>query len=507
LREAEEATIHLPKPITPQELYTFLYVITGENIPHTPVCKDHQTPWDFCVEAFFNKSPSILAIGNRGGGKTRTVAKLITAELRFIDGVEIASVGAIETQAAKCFRYVSSFLDNACPSMVEKAIRKETILSNGSTFQELVGTVSGTNSPHPAKLRADEVELMKPEVLDELLLIPSTNSVLSIPSNIILTSTRKYTYGLVQSLIDNKDSDFKIFIWCYKEVAENCPASRRGASQKKYVIRDHLSVDENGKKPEIEVTAWSNCGSCPLLPSCRGDLAYAQGFMTINDLISAFKRTNIEVWVQQMECRRVSSAGKVYPQFDEATHAQVFDYDPNWGVDISIDFGFQNPCCVGFWQENEETGMLSCFDEIYESGLTSDRLARRIKDKLGEYKLRVDDLRYSIGDPAQIQQIHEMNDSHGFNIEPINKGAIAPGLDLVRVYLISLEYGPRLRFNRKKCPHTIKEMKDYHNKRVSSLGIVSEEPVKKGDHGPDQTRYYVKFINDMRPPEIRILGA
>lgn len=940
----QEAIARLPKPVTPQDLYLFLYLATGENIPHKAVCRDHQTPWDMTVKAFFNQSGSILGIGNRKGSKTRSVAKLVLAELKFIDGVEIASVGAIEKQANKCFRYVDSFLKRACPDEVVKALRSETRLTNGSSYEQLVGTISGVNclvgstlidcprdldkypkgvpiqelvgqeihtygydigndrfglykaknirktgssvpvfkvtfswktpgsgkshvesvtgtqehpmllksgeykplgelkpgdslqpfysglytvdslrfgkdklpgrwvrssknkypdehrfvcselfgdippgvevhhlnhnhqdntpsnlvlmtkedhhihhfgsdyqahitelslkkmsmsktknkvfpvwqnkafleaeiakgkslrqidrelgtsavekwakifglkskqqllleeqhqakclrveaaktrvatdkrsvyykapykdrewlsaevltgkspaeiaancavltetiqewldkfsipwqklspssqqvrdkiraatlrryqdpeqrkassetakrrantpeyraylsqmqrnrwakhnacktadmavdgnhkvvsvefagyedvydmevdvvhnfiangvvvhnSPHPHRLRADEVELMKREVLEELLLVPTSDEERGIPRSTILTSTRKYTYGVVQSIIDDPDSDFEVLIWCYKEVSQPCKESRRGSGKRKYIIKDHHNTDETGAPAEKEIIAWSNCGSCALLPSCRGDLAYSEGYLPIDDLIKDFKSVNINTWIQQMECRKASTAGKVYPQFDEAVHTDLFQYNANYPLDISVDFGHQNPTCVGFWQENEDTGQVWMIDEIYESGLTTDRLAEKIKHKLDKWRLSPDDIRYGIGDSAQAQQIADLT-GYNIHLEPVNKGSLQAGLDKVRRYLSSLAHGARIKIHKNNCPHTIKEMKNYHYKRTSVLGVITEEPVKKDDHSMDQLRYYITHIESMSNPGLVLI--
>jgi len=506
--DRRELVSSFAKPVTPQELYTFLYLATGENIPSKRVCPDHQTPWDFCSSAFFNKYDSILAIGNRGGSKTRTVGKLIFAELYFLAGVEIAAIGAIESQAQRCYGYVKSFLEMAAQDKIKKTIRKLTVLNNGSKFEELVGTLAGVNSPHPQKLRADEVELMKPDVLDELLLAPISSTALNIPTNTTLTSTRKYNYGLVQRLVQDDTLGFHTFIWCYKEVAENCPIERRGVDKKKYIIRDHLNIDKRGNIPETEIYAWSNCGSCPLLPSCRGDLARADGYMPIQDLITKYKRSNPQRWIQQMECRLISAVGKIYPQFDELIHAAPIDYNPNLPVDISIDFGFSHPCSVGFWQEDEDKPHLYLFDELYETGLTIEMLAIKIKEKLKEYKLTPAHVRYGVADPARPEAIKELNDK-GFSIEQADKGAgsVLAGIDVVREYLYTEEYGSRITMNRSKCPNHIKEFKDYHAKMNTTGSEISEDPVKRNDDACDETRYYVTFIESMSGGDnIHILG-
>ena len=501
--ELREKLANYPRPVTPHELYVFMYLMAGgENIPSVAVCPDHQTPWDLCESAFFNKHGSLLAIGPRGGGKTRTLAKLVGAELFFVDGVEIANVGAIEKQAGKCYRYVETFLKTACPQRLVRAIRSETRLDNQALFEQLVGTVSGVNSPHPNKLRVDEVELMKREVLEELMMVPTSNKQRGIPSNLILTSTRKYNSGTVQHLLDQKDNDLVPFVWCYKEVAENCGLERRGSGRKRYVIKDYYNAAEDGEYKTIEVEAWSNCGSCPLLPSCRGDLARSQGYYAIEDLIRVFRRVNISTWIQQMDCRRALTTGLVYPQFDEATHTGDYPYNPELAMDISLDFGFSNPAAVGFWQEDEDSGVAYLVDEIYESGLTTEALANRIKEVLKKYKLTPDHLRYGLGDSEQAQQIADLRD-HGIHLEAVKKGTIVSGLDAVRRYLHSFEYGVRIRIDR-GCVNHINEIKKYRNK-TGPDGQPSENPVDRDNHGMDELRYYITFLESSGEPNILLL--
>lgn len=501
--DLHEIILNFKKPNTPSELYQFLYLICQENIPHTPICPDHQTPWDLICSAFFNRKRNIMGIGNRKGGKTRSVAKLIVAEMFFIPQVEIASIGAIEKQAAKCFRYVNSFLHAGMPSLISKEVRAETRLVNGSTYEQLTASMSGTNSPHPHKLRADEVELMKPEILDELFLIPTSDSVRGIPANTLLISTRKYHSGVVQAIIEREDSDFNVINWCYKEVAESCPLERRGSGKRPYVIKDYLSTNLEGKSKETEIIAYSNCGSCPLLPSCRGDLAKSSGYLLIEDLISDFKKVDIRTWIYQMECRRVASSYRVYPQFDESVHVMPdLKYNANLPLDIAVDFGYSDPTCVLFFQYDEDTDTIYCIDQIYQSGLTTEQLAFKLKKKLSEYGLNMTNVRYSIGDSAQAQQIADLNSQWGFNFEPTIKINIASGLDKVRQYLMSISNGVHL-FISPNCTNLIRELKNYRFKNKG--GNMSEQPVTKDDHSPDCLRYYVVFIDSQKIPDLKVL--
>ena len=502
MSQIQEQLRDFQRPTNPKDLYIFLFLATGENIPAARICPDHQTPWEFCQAAFFDKYPSIMAIGPRGGTKTRTIAKLITAQLYFLDGVEIANVGAIEKQAKKCYRYVADFLDRSCPQRLVKSLRSETRLDNGSMYEQLVGTVSGVNSPHPTKLFVDEVELMRPEVLEELMMVPTTNKMMGIPSSLVLTSTRKYSFGTVQGLLDNKAGGFQPFIWCYKEVAENCGVERRGSKPKKFVIKDYMDLDEAYQPKEKEITAWSNCGKCPLLPTCKGSLARAAGFYSIDDLIRVFTRTNIETWVQQMECRKTSTLGRVYPTYDEAVHKGDYPYNANLPIDVCMDYGFSEPAAVGFWQEDEDTGDVFRIGEIYESGLTTGALAARIKKALKQWKLEWDDVRYGIGDSEQAQQIADLQE-YGIYVEAMKKGTIQAGLNIVRGYMRTSD-GKILLHVDNSCEHFNREAQGYRYK-LGPDGKPTEVPVDKNNHTLDEARYYLTYLATHGAPNILVI--
>ena len=493
-----------PRPVTGNDLYTFLYLATGENIPSTRVCPDHQTPWDLVYTAFFNKHPFILAVGPRSGSKTKSVAKIIFAEMFFVDDVEIASVGAVEKQAIRCYRYVKRFLESNCPEKVIKSLRSETELDNHSIYEQLVGTVNGVNSPHPHKLRADEVELMRKDVLDEMLLTPTSDKQKNIPANIILTSTRKYSYGAVQSIIDNKTGEILPIFWCYKEISEPCPLERRGSGRKKYVIPDIHAKKEDGSSPTIEIEAYSNCKKCPILPSCKGDLAKSCGYYSIDDLIRSFGNVSMQTWIQQIECRKASMIGKVYPSFDPTVHVGNFPHRKDLPIDLCMDMGFSEPACVGFWQEDEDTDDVFLIDSIYKGGLTTSELARAIHEKLKKFSRTSSDLRYGIGDSEQAQQIADLRE-YDIELEGINKGTISSGLDVVRRFLSSPDGVVRLHIHYTNR-EVIREFKNYHYKKGNN-GKFSEVPVDKNNHALDMVRYYCIYVNRMSAPSIRTLDG
>jgi len=111
-------------------------------------------------------------------------------------------------------------------------------------------------------------------------------------------------------------------------------------------------------------------------------------------------------------------------------------------------------------------------------------------------------VRYSIGDSAQAQQIADLNSQWGFNFEPTIKINIASGLDKVRQYLMSISNGVHL-FISPNCTNLIRELKNYRFKNKG--GNMSEQPVTKDDHSPDCLRYYVVFIDSQKIPDLKVL--
>ena len=470
---------------TQRDLYRAAVALTDETVPSVRVCADHHTPWDYMWTNFFELHRSSLVIACRGGGKTKTTAMLNFLELLFKPKVEIASVGAIDKQAKRGYRYTKSYLDHPLAEpLMKRSVIEMTEMENGATYEQLVGTMNGVNSPHPQKLRADEVELMSREVLNEMMMIPMSKG--GIRASLSLISSRKFAAGNMQQLYDDAQDNARmnVLIWCYKEVAMPCPQERRGTARKRYEIADLM------EKGEVHnITAWEGCQHCILLPTCRGDLARSRGFVPIEDIEDEFDRLDTETWIAQKECRRPGKRAQVFYEFEEKLNV-IDNFVPP--VDKGITFraydhgGSAPTVCLWMWRNSE--GDYFVFDEYYRVNRLIEDHARDITTRYPKH-----DYKWDFTDPSAAQEAREYDNpglgEHRIKMTPAYN-PIEPGIRVVRglMKVSPKTKKPRLYICR-RCTNTIREVKQLRRKILG--GIVTDLIEGNDDHCSDALRYGV----------------
>lgn len=490
------------------ELYRFMNALTKEVVPFEPCCKGHATPWQVIWESYradLQEGPpqDIIAIGPREGLKTLSTAKLIAIELLLKERIEIASVGAIMKQATRCYRHVSKYLLNPILSemgILRKNIMEETILETGSRYEQLVGSISGVNSPHPHKLRADEVELMKsPEIIEEMKLMPS--SYLNWKAHTLWTSTRKYVEGIVADLVktakEKKAKGPKVLIWCYKDVSEPCPDERSGVNPQIYEVED---IFHHGEK--IVVEAFEYCGDCALLPSCKGDLKRAKGIIPIDDSIKKWNDLDRDKWLAQKECVEPPRTSLFYYDWDEKFNVGEYPYDRSYPAEMFFDFtgGGEDPTICQIWQTKSDTNDYLVL-EIKHSHMSTPDSAREIERICNEKGIRPGVM---MGDSSQMQQIRDYRAQSNFfrSLRPVRKIDRKEGLSLCRRRLKD-NNGVRHTFVDRSCGNFRKEIKELKQK------LHDPNDHKDGDdHSMDCWRYRTVYkYYTVGDPRIRFLSA
>src|SRR5690606_33582240 len=78
-----------------------------------------------------------------------------------------------------------------------------------------------------------------------------------------------------------------------------------------------------------------------------------------------------------------AAEGLVYEEFDPAIHAHKAIKIPpvSWTRYMTVDFGYTNPMVVQFWAEDED-GRLYLYRELYETKITVDKMAVKIKEAM-----------------------------------------------------------------------------------------------------------------------------
>jgi len=488
------------------ELYKFMNALTGEVVPFTPVCSHHKSPWDMIWESFkvdlpeYAKLPQtdIIAIGPREGFKTLSTAKLIAMEALLKPKVSIASIAAIIKQASRCYKYASQYLFHPLltdMNMVVKNIMEETRLANKSHYEQLVATVYNVNSPHPNKLRADEVELMKPEVVEEMKNVPSSYG--GWRAHTLYTSTRKYYDGLMSELVARQQKNgysSKLIIWCYKDVSEPCPDERSGVNPHTYEVED---IFHHGEK--IVVNAYEYCGDCPILPSCKGDLKRAKGMIPIDDAIKKWNELDRDTWLAQKECVEPPRTSLFYYEWDEKFNVGDVPFNPAHPVEMFCDFtgGGEDPSVFQFWQKYDGNDYL-IMELTYRRRSTGDvgRDVERICKERGIRPSRM------MGDSSQMQQIRDLAATSNFfrSLRPVRKIDRKEGLSICR-RRIKDNNGVRHTFVDSKCHNFKQEVREL-KRRASD----ADDHKDGNDHSMDAWRYYcVANYYTVGEPRIRLL--
>src|SRR3954454_25220025 len=71
-----ERQLDIYGPPNAHELHAWLKSEMGRDIPRTALCEDHDAPFDFLSDLFFEIPEAALLMANRGGSKTFLVAVL-----------------------------------------------------------------------------------------------------------------------------------------------------------------------------------------------------------------------------------------------------------------------------------------------------------------------------------------------------------------------------------------------------------------------------------------------
>ena len=131
-----------------------------------------------------------------------------------------------------------------------------------------------------------------------------------------------------------------------------------------------------------------------------------------------------------------------------------------------LDFGFSSdPAAVGVSHYDKMRKTIYFYKELYETGLTNDVLAERVKEMIGDERI--------ICDSAEPKSIQELN-NHGVSAVGAKKGkdSVNFGIDWLKQQIIIVD---------KTCINLINELQQYHWKKDAG-GNSLKIPVDKNNH-------------------------
>jgi phage terminase large subunit len=153
-----------------------------------------------------------------------------------------------------------------------------------------------------------------------------------------------------------------------------------------------------------------------------------------------------------------------------------------------LDFGFSSdPAAVGVSHYDKMRKTIYFYKELYETGLTNDVLAERVKEMIGDERI--------ICDSAEPKSIQELN-NHGVSAVGAKKGkdSVNFGIDWLKQQTIIVD---------KSCVNLQNELQQYHWKKDAG-GNSLKIPVDKNNHLIDGgLRYaYEDDMADIDPSKI-----
>ena len=549
-------------------LHSWIVQYLGLDMPDTIIDPEStSTPMDLIWEVYDaardNNRPDFnrcVAYASRDSFKTLGAAVLEVLALVHLKR-NVAHMAAIESQASKAVSYVEAFLQKPLlREFVSGSNKREMRITryhnpktgenlNKDQFADLtfveklnyeeisnylkviICTPKGANSEHVPFFVVDEVDLANPQAYEEAKMIPAPYGE-QLPIT-LLTSTRKYAFGMVQRELDNAaESGTHSRHWNIIDVTERCPTTRHrpdlpiidayyntndltSITQEVY---NQLPADSQAKYEHDK--AFSGClSNCKLFAVCRGRLTkqkppnpqakVRQLLKPISVVQSLFKSVNTEVAKAQLLCWKPSTAGLIYPNFDSSIHmltaAQMAEmltgneFPPEFSkaqlialmsgrearYASGMDFGYTHRFAVVTGAIDGNRAFI--FDCI---SIAEIELEQQIESCEG-----IKPLRPKISaDSASPQSIKTFS-KKGFRIKGVDKGkgSVLDGINIVRTLLKpGLGAPPRMYLLKDDpgCVLLAKRISQYHWLLDTKTGEPTDIPDDKDDDECDALRYF-----------------
>lgn len=209
-------------------------------------------------------------------------------------------------------------------------------------MQIVLCTLQSTNGQHAEYCVLDEIDVIPKQnrqAYEEAKHIPDPRDG-KLPIT-VLTSTRKFSYGLVQEELDKASkTGLHIRHWNAIDITEPCPPSRHlpeeprvrlwvnEADVRHITEEDYLLLDEQARKRYYQREGFAGCVKCPLFSACKGRLATHQQSRSsmlkpISTLITQFRHTSQSGIQTQILCRKPDESGLIYPKLNREVHVKT----------------------------------------------------------------------------------------------------------------------------------------------------------------------------------------
>jgi hypothetical protein len=551
-----------------EELHRWIRIYLGLDMPNYIVCDDdtrnppsNSCPMDLIWEIYSKaldgtdkRFTQVLAFAARDSFKTLSAAVLETLCLFHLDR-DVGHLAALEEQARNCQKYVEIFLKRPIlreflTSKNKRSIEiayyrsKEGVISpvqfdklsqedkdkyqaHTQKINIVIATVEACNGLHPNFTTADELDLSDPGAIEEAKMMGTPkNGNLPI---MFFTSTRKYSFGLVQKEIDNAHkTNMQVRHWNLIDVTEACTPDRHLPEEPqidiyysepdlKAISAADWSLLSEQEKEKFEVKkGYAGClSNCTLFSQCKGRLVDKQKSKSkllkkIDHVESLFQKVSTEVARAQLLCWKPSSEGLIYPRLSKDVHllsaAEMASkitgdqYHPNFTkaqlIDLmkSLGAAFYSGMDHGYSHNFSVTTAALLGHVLYVIDVISIR-ELELTDKIILCKAKIKHFNPIIYPDNAYPSDNRTFQRNGFRVVNFDKDVKA-GIDAVRARLYPGSNRPPAIFFLKGDPGVellVSRLLQYHWK-LDAAGTLTDEPDKKDSDEADSCRYLCQNV-------------
>ena len=537
---------------TRAELYKFVQYFFGLSLPDYTVSRYADTNpfdviwniYDICVN---QNNPTdikeLLCVAGRGSGKTLGMA-ILELLIMLHDERDVCHVGAILTQAKRCYDYQVKFMLNnkikplINPShlhhddrILQKLNMEKSVFqlkNDYVTLEVLPCTLKACNGPHVPLVVVDEIDTVSGEGLKAFKeisgMLDSKKGKKAIRVGI---STRKSRYGLMNQQIENAEKEGRtVWKWTAFEFSERCPDSRSGTKKADYyIIQDDMEVitpdewklkDVKKRKEYTKYQMYEKCGKCPAAAICLGDAKKQKSksnmLKPIDELIQKVRSEGADWSLAQLMNLKPSVEGIVYKEFEEKVH--VKDWNQMWdkltGTEFpgecthdifikkcqsmglpcyaGIDWGWSSPSTVVYFYIDKQDNIfvVGAYGMTYVS---QPEWAHYLKMNYHS-KYRCQMYFPDVADPGAITEMRKM----GLPTASEQDKNINTGIQIIKKQLrVPGHTDAKLFVAKETCKPLIEEFGMYHFK-TDAAGLVTEVPDTANDHWLDALRYPLTML-------------
>lgn len=208
---------------TEADLRDYLWSTWGIRIPDKQVCAAHVSPWHVFKTCYFAEHSMVVLKASRGlGGKSHLLAALATAEGSILKA-DVTVLGGSGGQSQRVLEAMDQFwrAPNAPVDQLRQDVGGKTrkVFQTGNKVEALTASQRSVRSPHPQRLRLDEIDEMDLGVFDAAM--GQTLAKRGIRAQTLAASTHQYDDGTFSTIAKRAaEKGWPLFEYCYRETLQ-----------------------------------------------------------------------------------------------------------------------------------------------------------------------------------------------------------------------------------------------------------------------------------------------